>query len=331
MALIHIIMPTFRCGSYISNAYAELDVAVTEIARDGHDVLIVPVLNGSTTTDADALAHAIAKGHMPAHVIEVAQAGKNNAINVGLRHAHEAGANIIHIVDDDQIYTPNTLSRNVSTLLAMRDELGIQGLVGSRYLVQPARTQSLVAWIANLAFEQDQEAPKFCMGGSICAFTEDVPQLPPDELSVADDAYICNSFFARYSTLYQKTGFMPIVFPKDSEIRIRSAQKLGEYQRQQVRIRYGVLAAYSAFPEHADAMRSYFNWRFHCDEKLCPRHGWLHDLRETARWTLFSFLRRRANRRAEKMLTSGQVGVAWSVAVSSKSNPEKRALGEAGS
>lgn len=325
MSLIHIIMPSFRCGSYISDAYAELDAAVAELARDGHEVLIVPVLNGSTAADADALAQAIAIGRVPARVIEVAQAGKNNAINIGLRYAREAGAEIIHIVDDDQIYAPGTLSRNVATLLSMRDELGVRGLVGSRHLVQSDPAQSLIAWIASLAFEQGQEAPKFCIGGSMCAFAEDVPQLPPDELGVADDAYLCNSFFARYHALYKSTGFMPIVFPKGSEIRFRAAQQLGEYQRQQVRIRYGVLAAYSAFPEHADAMRRYFDWRFHCDDALRPPRGWLRNLRDALRWALFSFLRRRANRRAEDMLASGQVGVAWSVAVSSKSNPHKTA------
>jgi Glycosyl transferase family 2 len=310
-------MPTFCPLGHIDRTYPLLDRAAAEIAAT-HEVMIVPVLNGSSADDAQALRAAVASGLMAAHVIELPDAGKNAAINAGVEHARDCGAEIVHVVDDDQEYAPGTLALNVRCLIGMRNRLGVRGLVGSRHLASVDPDETLVAWIARMAFERGQEAPKFCIGGSMCAFVEDFPPLPADEVGLADDAYLCNVVYERHRTLYQETGFMPIVFPEGSEVRFRVAQTLGEYHRQQVRIRYGVLAAYSAFPETAAEMRCYFDWRFHCDETLAPRRGWIERIREALRWQAFSLMRQHANRRAEGILASGQVGVAWSVASSTK-------------
>lgn len=82
------------------------------------------------------------------------------------------------MVDDDQFYEPITLLSNIHTLISMRDRLGVLGVVGSRLLAPVRQWDGVTAWIASLAFERDNEAPKFCIGGSLCTWVSEFPLLP---------------------------------------------------------------------------------------------------------------------------------------------------------
>ncbi len=322
MAKVFVIVPTFRCAGYFAATFPALGRALADLAN-AHDVRLTVVLNGSGTEDERAVRTALRSSPVPSDLQVLTVAGKNNAINHGVAHARSEGGEIVHIVDDDQDYAPGTLRLNVDTLIALRDRLGVEGLVGSRHIVVPTGWNGVIDWVARLAFSPGEEAPRFCIGGSMCAFAATFPELPADATGIADDAYVCNVYYLRHRDLFRQSGFLPVVFPQGSTISFRTACRRGEYFRQQVRIRYGVLAAYAAFPDHADELRQHFNWRFHCDDRFTPRPRLLTGLRELVRWHAFSRLRRRANLVAEAKLASGVIGVDWNTAATTK--PDLRA------
>ena len=317
MATVHIIVPTVQCADYIGRSFSAIETAAKELA-DHHAVRLVFVLNGSTKRDEDALKECLGRSSIDSRLIIRELSGKNTAINAGVRSAQEDGAEVVHIIDDDQSYSARAFLINVNTLISMRDRLGIHGLVGSRPIANMGRGFNATAWVARLAFLPEEEAPKFCLGGSICAFAAGFPELPADDSGIADDAYICNEYYVRHRSLFLETGFMPIVFPPGSILYLNVAHDWREYHRQQVRIRYGVLAAYAAYPEHADELRRYFMWRFHCDSRsLRMRKNW-RGVGRQLRWGLFKILRARANREAERRLSRGEQGVKWAIARSTK-------------
>lgn len=317
MHKVCIVVPTYSSGRYFAASFRALLGAAREVATR-FETLIVVVLNGSTPADEREVRRAVEASDVPSRLIVTPEAGKNGAINRGLGACVEHGCDIVHVVDDDQRYAPGTLLINVLALLGMRERLNVDGLVGSRHIAVLGRGATPIERLASLAFEEWQEAPRFCIGGSMCTFVEAFPELPPDEKGIADDAFVCNTFYARFRDLYRTTGILPIVFPQGSKVYFNVALDLAEYERQQVRIRYGVLAGYRAFPELEQELRAYFTWKFHCDRETHPPRSVLHDLVELGRWRAFRWLRDRANRKAEARLNAGVSGVPWSVAGSTK-------------
>ncbi|MBA3910555.1 MAG: hypothetical protein C0524_11875 [Rhodobacter sp.] len=318
MAKVSVIVPTFRCVGYFGATFPALCRALTDLVK-AHEVQLTVVLNLSAAEDERALRDALRTSPVPSNLLVLTTPGKNNAINHGVAQARAGGSEIVQIVDDDQDYAPGTLRINAYTLVALRERLGVEGLVGSRHIVTPTGWTGVTDWVARLAFAPAEEAPRFCIGGSMCAFAATFPELPPDATGIADDAYVCNVYYLRHRDLFRQSGFLPIVFPHGSTIHFRTACRRAEYFRQQVRIRYGVLAAYAAFPEHADELRRHFNWRYHCDARFAPRPRLLAGLRDLLRWHAFNRMRHRANLAAEARLASGIVGVDWSTAATTKS------------
>jgi glycosyltransferase involved in cell wall biosynthesis len=326
MAKVSVIVPTFRCAGYFGGTFPALGRALMDLAQ-AHEVRLAVVLNGSGADDERAVRAALRASPVPYDLQVLNAPGKNNAINHGVAHARAKGSEIVQIVDDDQDYAPGTLRINADTLLALRERLGVEGLVGSRHIAVPTGWNGLTDWVARLAFAPGEEAPRFCIGGSMCAFAATFPALPADATGIADDAYVCNVYYLRHRDLYRQSGFLPIVFPQGSMISFRTACRRAEYFRQQVRIRYGVLAAYAAFPEHADELRRHFNWRFHCDNRFASKPRLLASLRELVRWHAFNRMRHRANLAAEAKLASGVIGVDWSPAETTKpGQPGARAI-----
>jgi glycosyltransferase involved in cell wall biosynthesis len=317
MAKVSVIVPTFRCAHYFGATFPALGKALTDLAKV-HDVHLSVVLNGSGAEDERAVRAALGFSPVPSDLQVLAAAGKNNAINHGAAHARASGSEIVHILDDDQDYAPGTLRINVDTLLALRERLGVEGLVGSRHIALQGGWNGVTDWVARLAFAPGEEAPRFCIGGSMCAFAATFPELPADATGIADDAYVCNVYYLRHRDLFRQTGVLPVVFPPGSTIHFRTACRRSEYHRQQVRIRYGVLAAYAAFPDHAEELRRHFNWRYHCDDRFAPQPRLLASLRDLVRWHAFSRMRRRANLAAEAKLAAGVVGIDWSAAATTK-------------
>ena len=313
MYKVCLVMPTFQSRAYFSRSFKELERAAKPLAAR-YDVTILVVLNGSEEVDRVEVERVLLAAELKTELIVTAQSGQNNATNTGLDYCRANNQDIVQLVDDDQFYSDLTLLTNIETLISMKERLGVLGLVGSRHLAPVEGWDGPTAWIASLAFEDKEESPRFCIGGSICTWVSEFPALPPDSVGIANDAYVCNTFYSRFRDLYLKTGFMPIVFPKDSLIYFNVSRDFREYMRQQVRIRYGVLSAYRAFPEIQEELRAFFNWKFHCDDRLNVKKGII----DLLRWTVFRFLRRKANRLAESRIAEGIVGIEWGVAHSSK-------------
>jgi len=316
MVRVCILVPTHASRSYFERSFVHLSRAAAAL-KQAHETLVVAVINGGDPADEAAVRDTISASPVPAEMICVQQKGKNGAINVGLEFCRRRGFDIVQIVDDDQIYEPDALVTNVEMLLNLREQLGLEGLVGSRHIATGGN-RSWLGWIASLAFEGNQEAPRFCIGGSMCAFVSSFPKLPADETGIADDAFVCNFFYVRYRELYKATGIMPIMFPERSRVYFNVSGKYQEYQRQQVRIRYGVLASYRAFPELQDELRAYFSWKFHCDDDAQNKPSPIAELGNLVRWWIFRWMRRKANAQAEARLAAGIKGVPWNTAASTK-------------
>lgn len=313
MLKVCFIVPTFRSRSYFNESLAELVRAVNPL-RSEFEVSVLVVLNGSGDEDERAVRAAMEQWDVPSELLVSSTAGQNNATNTGVQYARSRGVDIVHLVDDDQSYGPDALLINVTTLVAMRNKLGILGLVGSSYVATREKGDGFTSWIAALSFEPGEERPKFCMGGSLCTWASEFPELPTDDTGIANDAYVCNIFYSRFRELYRATGFMPIIKPRESLTYIRVASRWNEYKRQQLRIRFGVLSAYNEFGDIAQELREYFNWKFHCDASLGPRTG----LVGLLRWWIFLLLRRRINAAAVRRIAAGTKGIEWGVATSTK-------------
>jgi len=313
MLSVCIVVPTFRSKQYFRESFRMLEEAATTLVNR-YKVRILVVLNGSDSEDEVETRLALEESKIRADLIVSQLVGQNNATNTGLEYCREHKIDIVQMVDDDQSYGSRTLLANIDTLVALKEKLGVLGLVGSRHLAPIREWSGVTAWIASMAFEKKQERPKFCIGGSLCTWVSEFPFLPPDETGIANDAYLCNVFYQRYREMYKTTGFMPIVFPEESVIYFNVCRNMKEYNAQQIRIRYGVLSAYNAFPEIKEELRKYFNWKFHCDDVFSPKPRFLNFVR----WLFFRFLRRKANRRAEKRIAAGIEGIEWGVAHSTK-------------
>lgn len=340
MTSVCIIVPTHKSGAYFADSFDRLRRAAAPLGAK-YDYSFLIAQNGSSAEDAAIVRQVAAAAPEPVSVLEIERAGKNGAINAAIAECRSRRIDAVQVVDDDQWYEERTLLANVEALVTLRKETSLSGLVGSRHLALARRPGSpstdrrfgiaaLVRSIASVAFEPNSERPKFCIGGSMCAWTIDVPLLPDDSLGIADDAYFCNYYYSRYRYLYRTTGLMPILFPQDSVVYFRVAESLAEYRKQQVRIRYGVLAAYRAFAEIEDELRSYFCWKYHCDDLIDRTDSpVLHALR----WFLFRAIRRRDNVKAEMRLHMGIVGIEWSTANSTKRSagaPPASARGDSG-
>lgn len=337
MTSVCIIVPTLRSGAYFAESFERLRRAAAPL-RAKYDYSFLIALNGSSAQDAAIVRHVAATTPEPISVLEIKRAGKNGAINAAVAECRTRRIDAVQIVDDDQWYEERTLLANIEALVILRKETTLSGLVGSRHLAlthcpgtpladRRFGVAALVRSTASVAFEPKSERPKFCIGGSICAWTIDLPELPDDSLGIADDAYFCNYYYMRYRYLYRTTGLMPILFPPDSVVYFRVAESLAEYRRQQVRIRYGVLAAYLAFAEIEDELRSYFCWRYHCDD-LVDRTD--RPFLDAVRWFVFRAIRRRDNVTAETRLNMGIVGIDWSTANSTKRAVDARPASEGG-
>lgn len=237
-----ILLPTTCCSDYFPSSFAVL-LSEASITAQYYSLEICVLLNWSSPEDEAVVRDVLMHADISTRLFVLSQPGTNNAINVGVAHAREVGFDVVHIVDDDQLYQPGTLKNNIDTLIGLKSHLGLCGLVGARHVVETKPHRSLASWVASMALEPWQEAPKFCIGGCMCGFAVDFPTLPDDATGIAGDAYACNFYFVKHFDTFKATGLMPIVFPSESRITFRTAQNWREYNQQQVRIRYGVLAA----------------------------------------------------------------------------------------
>jgi glycosyltransferase involved in cell wall biosynthesis len=281
-----------------------------------YEVMALIVLNGSTPDDERAVRAAAMAAVIPIEVMVLGDAGKNRALNAGIRWCADEGVEIVHVLDDDQTYASGSLKANVEALVQMQRELGVKGLVGCRHLVRYSEQPNLIERVAGLAFELRSDPPRFCIGGSMCCFVDLFPNLPDDDLGVADDAYICNWYFQKYLGYWKHFGFVPIVFPTGSNAYFSVARSISEYQRQQTRVRFGVLRSYKLFGDLESELRTYFDWTFHCDSTQQTFRS-LSSGDRRIRWIAFYLLRRNVNRRAEELLRRGEV-TQWNKAESTK-------------
>ncbi|MBR7833767.1 hypothetical protein KDL01_10855 [Actinospica durhamensis] len=264
-------LPTTASGRYISRSLHRIAPELRALAA-AHDVVLVACLNGpdpdghhrsSLTTALEELA-AEAPG-LGTHLLVRGPAGKNAALGELIGYARGIGAASFLVVDDDVLFEPGTLARNIDALVrADRERIVV---VGARILAptRPLRAfrrdarlpSALWAWwwqsVFRLPYEPASEFFLFTPGPCSALRVEDYPELPADDSGITDDAYI------NYWTVAQGGE---ILQPPGSVVYFNVACGYREWIGQQLRILAGVERTLALFPDHADRIREVFAWAY---------------------------------------------------------------------
>jgi hypothetical protein len=264
-------LPTMASGHYISRSLRQMVPELSELAA-GRDVTFAACVNGPDPdgTHLSAVQGALEglKGVIPAietSILVRESAGKNAALGDLISYARSIGAAYFLVVDDDVVFEPGTLSRNIDALAqAPTDRVVVVGariLAPARplrsFLKPQAAPGALAAWwwqsVFRLPYEPASEFFLFTPGPCSAMRVEDYPELPPDDSGITDDAYINYWVVAGGGTILQPPGSV-VYFHVSSSYR--------EWIRQQLRILAGIERTLALFRDDADEIRRVFAWPY---------------------------------------------------------------------
>lgn len=331
-------IPTIDSARYIHASLERLKNEVAIAARE-LPVDIVVCVNGVSATDGtDPSVERVndfkeANPAITLHIIEVEESGKNNAINQLIVFAKVQQYDIIHFIDDDVDFNEGSILLNIRELIRHTALIGAPVCVGSHFLgvrhgfgyfyreASYRLVPTLKSWFAHnvfsVPFRADSDRPNFCSGASMCLWTKDVPQLPPDETGIADDVYLSNYYAVAGKEWYEKTLSWPVIKPAESIVFFEVTARFSEWQKQQLRTCLGVLSGYDPFfPGDREFLERFREWAYTYHRKSLRKDkpsSW----RARFFYVVHMFLKRRVAAQARRRMQR-HAPVAWGTATSTK-------------
>lgn len=249
-----IVVPTTCSKRYIYQsikAYKK-ELVLLKKAYPFADMLVV--VNGDKESNKSVFRAVVAAD--VGRIIQIEQAGKNNAINQAVLYAKNHGFDAVHLLDDDVELTQGSVLRNIAMLYERQRRLDSKILVsGSHFTPFPnRRVQGLrkryFRSLFSLPYNVLANKIPAISGQSICFFTRAVPTIPSN---VADDSFLCQ--WAVSGRLKEQA----IVKHPESVVFFEPAHSLMAWYRQKLRTATGILAAEEKFH-----LEHYFSHRFSC-------------------------------------------------------------------
>ncbi len=244
-------MPTMNSSEYIQHS---LKRVVAEIMRipDTFSVTLVACLNGSDNNNEVVLRAALAEyPDVSSECIVLSAPGKNEAVNAIGAYGNVHGFEILHLIDDDVIFSEGALAINLDALVAHTKGPVLVGsafkarlfslahFLESEKSVVTAFKKKILHNIFRIPFDTQTEPWEFCSAQSLALYIKDLPELPPSDTGFTDDTFINYEIMHRGSTIK----------PEGSELYFNVATSYVDWLYQQTRILYGVkkgLGTYSS-------------------------------------------------------------------------------------
>lgn len=336
-------IPTIHSSRYIYHSLSSMAKEISRLPSTFQTTMVV-CLNG--TLDGGATAREIGRfiseqPGLKVVLLELQEGGKNLALNHIVRYAKEEASDLLHFFDDDIDLKEGSLLINLTTLIEQEAKLGIPVLVGSNFIgtARPWREllseqgnlfSALNSWVLQqvflLPFQPHTDKPRFCLGGSLGAFTRDFPYYPDDDTGIADDGFIGNYYALIGKELYEKTGVSSIIKPQGSEFYFQVATSYQEWLKQQVRIFVGVYYSYLYFEEHIPFFERYFAWEFSIGQAMRRPGSKPKGLKHYLLRFLLRRLQAKVLTKSLKIIESRSIPE-WAVAESTKNAPLPPAAG----
>lgn len=277
---IVVALPTLASGRYIRRSLGQMVPELRALAT-GRQVTLAACLNGPDPDGQhlEALREALdaVRDGIPGldtHVLVRAEPGKNAALGDLVGYARSIDAAYFMVIDDDVVFEPGTLGRNIDALAQAPTDRVV--VVGARILtpVRPLRSflkrqagpAGVLAWwwqsVFRLPYEPASEFFLFTPGPCSAMRVGDYPELPSDESGITDDAYINYWVVAERGLILQPPG---------SVVYFQVASGYREWIRQQLRVLAGIETTLALFKDDADEIRRVFAWAYsHNKEARVP-------------------------------------------------------------
>ncbi len=204
-------VPTIDSGGHIEQALTRLAQQIAA-CPPAYDIDLIVGVNGARGARAtiDALERfALAHSTPRLEIVVEARPGKNDAMNAVVRRlrARASPPDLVFFFDDDVLFDPGTLSRNIDALLAHEAAHGAGPvLVGAALRAVPltwgdarrrhpgSAARALRAWLLHQVFafpyRDDAPVPRFCEGMALGARLAHFLDLPASASGIGDDTFL---------------------------------------------------------------------------------------------------------------------------------------------
>lgn len=276
-------VPTIDSGGHIEQALARLaqQIAVCPPAYDIDLIVCVNGVRGARAT-IDALERfALAHPSPRLEIVVETRPGKNDAMNAVLRRlrARSSPPDLVFFFDDDVLFDPGTLARNIDALLAHEAAYGAGPvLVGAALRVVPltwgdarrrhpgSTARALRAWLLHQVFafpyRDDAPVPRFCEGMALGARLSHLPDLPASASGIGDDTFLSNTFALAGRKQLLERGVHSLLKPPGSIGRVELSADLEIWRGQQVRTHIGLELSWRHFDAERAFLARYLAWPF---------------------------------------------------------------------